>query len=211
MTGRLETIFGELPECRVFADIGCDHGYIAHAMIKSGKCEKAIISDISEKCLNKAITLLNEDCAGKFEAVVSDGFEKVRGADLALIAGMGGEIICNVLTRAETLPEKLVLQPMKNAEKVRLLVINSGYKILKDYTFKDVKFYDLIVAEKGKDKGYDERELLYGRDNLKIKSKDFLECVAKKRGELILARDNAADKSELDRKIAEYSEILDEL
>ena len=129
MTERLKKIFDELPSCDTFADIGCDHGYVAEAMLKSGKCKRVIISDISEKCLDKAINLLSENYSGRFKAVVSNGFEKVRGAQVALIAGMGGEVICDIISSAAELPQTLVLQPMKNADKVRLTLLNDGDKI----------------------------------------------------------------------------------
>ena len=54
MAERLKEIFSLLPECESFADVGCDHGYIAEAMLKSGKCKRAVMSDVSEKCLEKA-------------------------------------------------------------------------------------------------------------------------------------------------------------
>ena len=40
MTERLNKVFSELPSCKVFADIGCDHGYIAKEMVERKKCEK---------------------------------------------------------------------------------------------------------------------------------------------------------------------------
>ena len=48
-----------------------------------------------------------------------------------------------------------------------------GYKLVFDYTIFDKKYYDIIVAEKGED-SYTELELLFGRDNLKNKNKDFI-------------------------------------
>ena len=54
MTSRLEKIFSVIPKCETFADIGCDHGYLAKAVLDSGKCKSAVISDISQKCLEKA-------------------------------------------------------------------------------------------------------------------------------------------------------------
>ncbi|MBP5466513.1 MAG: SAM-dependent methyltransferase, partial [Clostridia bacterium] len=39
MNGRLSSIFDAIPRCGTFADIACDHGYIAYAMLKCGKCE----------------------------------------------------------------------------------------------------------------------------------------------------------------------------
>ena len=181
MTERLQIIFNEIPNCEVFADIGCDHGYIANAMMRSGKAQKVIISDISAKCLLKAEQLLGQFIKdGKAQSVVSNGFEKVGYCDVALIAGMGGEEICDIITNAKNLPDKLVLQPMKNPDKVRVLAVNSGYKIQKDYTFKSSgKFYDLIILEKGKDSLTDE-EIEFGRDNIKTKGQAFKELLAQK-------------------------------
>ena len=181
MTNRLNQIFSVLPSCEVFADIGCDHGYVAKAMLDSGKCKRVIVSDISEKCLLKAKTLLNKYAEkGVVESVVSDGFEKVKGCDLALIAGMGGEEICSILDSAATLPEKLVIQPMKNCDKARRCLIDNGYKIERDFLFKSAgKFYDLILAVKGKD-CLTEEESLFGRDNLKGDNLDFKEMLSLK-------------------------------
>ena len=181
MTERLQIIFNEIPNCEVFADIGCDHGYIANAMIRSGKAQKVIISDISAKCLLKAEQLLGQFIKdGKAQSVVSNGFEKVGYCDVALIAGMGGEEICDIITNAKSLPDKLVLQPMKNPDKVRVLAINSGYKIQKDYMFKSSgKFYDFIILEKGQD-FLTEEEIEFGRDNIKNKGQAFKEFLAQK-------------------------------
>lgn len=155
MTGRLTEIFSKIDECTVFADVGCDHGYVAKEMLRRKKCKKAIISDVSAKCLNKAEELLRKEIdSGVAVSVVSDGFEKLPECDLALVAGMGGEEIVSILEKAPFFPQKLVLQPMKNADKVRAALIKFGYKILIDYTFfSGGKYYDLIKAEKGKEIG----------------------------------------------------------
>ena len=181
MTDRLNKIFSVLPECEVFADIGCDHGYMAAAMIKSGKCKRAIISDVSEKCLKKAEDLLKEYIEqGVVKSVVSNGFDKVDGCDLALIAGMGGEEICSILSRAKSLPNFLVLQPMKNCDKVRLRAVECGYRVVLDRVFKSAgKFYDLIVLTVGED-SLTEEEIEFGRDNVKDGGSDFKEMIAQK-------------------------------
>lgn len=178
MTDRLRIIFNEIPQCEVFADVGCDHGYIAKAMLKSGKASKVIISDVSEKCLDKARELLSEDIAlGRVESVVSDGFDKIDDCSTALIAGMGGEEIINILYKAKNLPETLILQPMKNCDKVRCFVVENGYKIDKDFVFKaGGKFYDLIVLSIGKD-NLTEEEIEFGRTNVAERNCDFIEMV----------------------------------
>ena len=187
-------IFEKLEKCGVFADVGCDHGYIAKAMLDSGKCEKAIISDISAKCLSKAQELLEVYlCSGKAESVVSDGFDKIGFCDQALIAGMGGEEIVAIIESAKLqnkLPEKLLLQPMKNCDKVRLCAVNSGYKVISDKVFKSGgKFYNLIMLAFGQD-ALTEEEIAFGRDNIKELHADFREMIAIEVQKLKIARDN---------------------
>ena len=62
------------------------------------------------------------------------------------------------------MPESLVLQPMKNVDKLRKTLLSLGYAFKKDFMFKDVKFYDLMYVKKGAD-ALTENEILFGRDN----------------------------------------------
>jgi tRNA (adenine22-N1)-methyltransferase len=181
MNARLKEIFSNLDCCQTFADIGCDHGYMAEAMLKSGKCERAIIADVSAKCLEKAQELLKDYIdLGKVQSVVSDGFDSVGDCDLALIAGMGGEEIVSIIKKAINLPNKLVLQPMKNADKVRIQALNSGYKVIKDYVFYASKvYYDIIVLEKGQD-NLTEEEIEFGRTNLVERGEAFVSQIKNK-------------------------------
>ena len=175
MTERLKKIFSILPKTSVFADVGCDHGYVAKEVLKRGKAKKVIISDISAKCLAKAERLLAEEIAKeKAISVVSNGFEKLPHCDLALISGMGGEEIISILKNAWFLPKTLVLQPMKNLPKLRAFLVEIGYKIVKDYVFfAEEKYYDLLLIELGKDK-LTEDELEFGRTNLLEKNQAFI-------------------------------------
>jgi tRNA (adenine22-N1)-methyltransferase len=176
MTERLKIIFDNIPNCSVFADVGCDHGYIAKAMLVSGKAEKVIASDISAKCLEKAEEILeNEIKNGTATSVVSNGFEKIPFCDVALIAGMGGEEITTIINSAKSLPNTLVIQPMKNCDKARLCAVKAGYSVQKDFVFKSAnKFYDLIVLVKGEDK-LSQEEIEFGRTNLKEPNSAFIE------------------------------------
>lgn len=198
MNARLEQIFNAIPSCDTFADIGCDHGYMAAAMLKSGKCKRAIISDVSAKCLKKAQELLKEYIDnGVVVSVVSDGFDNLPESDLALIAGMGGEEIVSIISKAKALPENLVLQPMKNVDKVRVEARKAGYRIIKDYVFFTAGvFYDLIVLKKGEDT-LSKEEIEFGRTNLKEKGQAFIERNKLKIDKLktYLAEDNLAKET----------------
>ncbi len=180
MTDRLEKIFSALPKCKIFADIGCDHGYVAKAMLDFGKCERVVAADVSAKCLEKAAKLLADYvAAGRAELVVADGFCGLPDVDLALIAGMGGEEIVKILCSAKELPTTLVLQPMKNCDKVRERLLEKGYRFLSDRVFfSSKKYYNLIVVEKGED-ALTEREIEFGRDNLRLKPQAFTDMINK--------------------------------
>lgn len=171
MTERLNFILAEIPPCDVFSDIACDHGYIAHAMLKNNRCKLAYVSDISAKSLAKAESLLAEFIeSGRAKGFVSDGFDNVPKSDCALIAGVGGTLITDILKRAakaKKLPDSLILQPMKHCEKVRRFAVQLGFYVKKDFTVKaDGQFYDIIALEKGKDVLTDE-EAEFGRTNVK--------------------------------------------
>lgn len=179
MTERLSYIFNEIPPCEVFADIACDHGYIAGAMLRSGKCRRAVVSDISAKSLKKAEDLLSDYINdGRAQSFVSDGFDNVPQVDVALVAGIGGRLTMDILERAKAadkLPETLVLQPMKHVDKMRFFAVGIGYKIVKDFTVKsDGQFYDIIVLKKGKD-SLSREEAEFGRTNLTEKPLAFRE------------------------------------
>lgn len=188
LTNRLLEIYNNLPCCEVFSDIACDHGYITYKMLSDKKCKSAIFSDISEKCLSKAQKIMAPFIEqGLAEGVVSDGFDKVKNSDLSLIAGLGGEEICLILKKAKSLPKTLVLQPMKNALKVRELLIKLNYYIQKDYTFyAEKEFYDLIVACKicDKEQVLTEDMLLFGKTNIELKPKAFIDRLKKEKQNL---------------------------
>lgn len=214
MTERIKVICSHIPRCRVFADVGCDHGYMTKYVLDQGLCEYAYLADISEKSLKKAETLLKGEIqAGKCFSVCTDGLRNFpEPPDCVLIAGMGGEEIVSILSCGE-LPEKFVLQPMKNAEKLRAFLLGRGARIGKDFTFSDGKFYDLIVGEGRGGDVYSDWELRYGRDNLKSLPQAFVRKIAAEQEKMRallngggLAR---ASREEIRARLYELEEITD--
>ena len=136
MTKRLKEICAHIPKCAVLADVGCDHGYCAQYALESGLAQKVYITDISEKCLEKAISLLQKEIdEGRCIPLVGDGLSVLPEPAAVLIAGMGGEEIIKILTGQ--LPPIFLLQPMKNSEKLRRFLLERGANITLDYTFED--------------------------------------------------------------------------
>ena len=125
---RFETLFNLIGSGEVFADVGCDHGYISEMVIKNGKYKKVILSDISSKSLEKAVNLLSK-YGDRVKFVVSDGFESYDEIpNEAIIAGMGGEEIIKILS-GKILPDSLVLAPQKNTYKVRRFLLDNGINV----------------------------------------------------------------------------------
>ena len=172
--GRLQEIFSNIERAGTFADVGCDHGFISEMVIKNGLANKVVITDISAPSLKKAEKLLeNEIKKGRVKSYCTDGLKSVKeDIDECLIAGMGGKEIISILENAVKKPERLILQPMKNVDAVRVFLVENGYKILKDYVFFDKKFYDLIAAVKGED-SLTANEIEFGRTNLSEKGEAF--------------------------------------
>lgn len=207
---RLRRLLEYIAPCHTFADVGCDHGYIASEVLSRGLAEYVVISDISQKSLQKAVDLLQPH-NGKFCAVCCDGLSGFnRVCDQVMIAGMGGEEICKILLSSPFLPQRLVLQPMKNAEKVRALVIEKGFEIVRDDMFFDgQKYYFALSAVVGKNaQPYTAKEVEYGRDNLRG-NKDFLDFLLQKI-QTLKTRDTA-QSGQIEQKIKRMEIIANEV
>ena len=206
MTKRLEILFSLIKKCEVFADVGCDHGYIAEAVLKGGLANKVIISDISSKSLKKAQNLL-KDYQGVVKSYNCDGVSDYDGeADLIFIAGMGGEEICKIISNIKFLPKRMVLCPHKNTTLVRKLLVEKGYFLERDFTFlADNKYYDGISCVKGKD-NYSYLQLYFGKENLLTFPKDFLSKLRNEESKLvkILSNENlsSTQKEVIENKLA---------
>ena len=180
---RIDTLCSLLAPAKLFADVGCDHGYCTEYMLQSGLCERAIFSDVSRGSLAKAEKLLAPYVrAGKAVGVLGDGFYGVdKDVDEVLIAGMGGSEIVSILSDEKHgfMPKRFVFQPMHDSEKLRRYILANGGYIERDYTFEDGKFYDVIVGGLPKEMGqvcveYTDGEYEFGRENLKKMPEAFV-------------------------------------
>ena len=183
LTKRLQQIVSAVPRCEAFADVGCDHGYIGIAVLTQGVADKVVFCDISAPSLAKAKSNCPDEFATQASFFCGDGLPDVP-CDCACIAGMGGLETIGILTRAEHLPERLVLQPMRNVVDVRQWLVDNDYGIVTDRMFEaQGKYYDLITAEKGGDGLHapNELQLHFGKDNLVEIGVDFVNYLCKKK------------------------------
>lgn len=97
----LQTLFDRTFEHAI--DVGTDHGYVAERLLKRGYCRTLIASDVAQGPLDNAMQTLKRYVeSGKVTLVRSDGIRQidVEGADFAVIAGMGGDLISKIIEQS---------------------------------------------------------------------------------------------------------------
>lgn len=175
LSKRLEQVALMVTKGNIIADIGTDHGYVPIYLIKNKICPKAYAMDINKGPIEIAKkNIISYGLENQITTLQSDGLDMLEPnmADTVIIAGMGGELIVNILEKGlERLENcqkplnELVLSPQKRIDMVRKYLIDNSWQIVDEKMLIDMnKFYTVIKAKKGREKvDYRPEELLYGR------------------------------------------------
>ncbi len=159
LSKRLQTVIDKVPVCKCVADIGTDHAYIPIYLIKNKICQHAVASDIKPGPISIAKTNINKNNLDEFiETRISDGLKsyKANEADTVIIAGMGGELIREILNNSPEICSTInyfILQPMTAHEELREWLYNNGYVISDESLIKeDNKLYTVMLCRHGNEK-----------------------------------------------------------
>ncbi len=151
------------------ADVGCDHGKLGYYLVATDRASKVIATDISESSLKKAEELSLENGVGDLMCTrLGDGLVPVADgeADTVIIAGLGGDVISEILARARSDGKSFshfLLSPNTHPEKVRREIVSQGHRIIKDFTVECLgKRYTVIKTERGGE-SLDEYEIMFGK------------------------------------------------
>ncbi|MGI5849110.1 MAG: tRNA (adenine(22)-N(1))-methyltransferase [Christensenellales bacterium] len=221
MSHRLESIVDMVPKAQTVADIGCDHGKVAISLVKKGKAKNVICSDISGKSLDKARKLVVLNQLDHSISLREGNGLKVLGdgeADVAVIAGMGGELIVVIMDAdKEKVPDTLVLSCNNNAIIVRKWLCQNGYRIVnEDLIFENRHFYPIMLAEKGKTEQLSDMALEFGPVLLKNKPnilkyyiKRRIDRTKEIRARVLKAGTAKKDEllQEINKKLKDYEEV----
>lgn len=225
ISDRLKNVALMVTPGNIIADIGTDHGYVPMFLIIKNISPHALAMDINEGPLKRAEQ--NIRAAGlenDIELRLSDGMTELRPgeADTVVISGMGGELIADILGRADKClrtVKELVISPHSFPEKARSVILKSGFLIRDEKMIReDGKYYVIINAQRGQEAPYGKAELAYGRVLLKKRDsllKEYLERRYAKfeviRGKIGRGSDKMSENTE--RRMAEISmdmEIISE-
>lgn len=180
LTPRLMMIANLVPPSDTVCDIGTDHGYVAIYLAKKGIAKKVIAADIKQGPLNQAeknIALFN--ASDTVTTRLSDGFEKIgrNEADCAIIAGMGGETIAQIL-KNEKGCRHFVLQMQTAHRDLREFLSENGFVIEKEALAREGrKMYAALLCTRGKKYTLTETEKELGPILIKEKPSLFFDYV----------------------------------
>lgn len=158
LTPRLAAIANFIPPGARVADIGTDHARLPLNLVKTGRSQKVIATDLNEKPYQWACRQVQEAGAGgRVEVRKGDGLEVIQPGevDVIVIAGLGTNTILNILKRSRGVlagVSRLVLQPMADAGALREWLVKNGWRLVDEELVKeDEKFYVIIAAEPGEE------------------------------------------------------------
>lgn len=151
LTKRLQAIADMVNRGSVPVDVGTDHGYIPVYLVQNKICKTAVACDINEGPLNSCRMLVTQ-CGldDKIKCVLSNGLQSVNDEyDTVIIAGMGGELIADILSRTENIFSKnIILNPMTHPEIARKWLFDNEFEITKDIIVADGRHhYSIFSAE----------------------------------------------------------------
>ena len=204
LSKRLKTVADLVTKGNIVADVGTDHGYVPIYLVEEEISPYCYAMDVNEGPLNKAkANIIEHELEDKIETILSDGFDVFgdRKADTIIISGMGGDLIVDILSRANDFDE-LILSPHKRSDLVRKFLCRNGYEIADEKMVEDAgKYYPVIKAQRG-ESDYSETELEFGPILLAKKDKTlkaFLEFEYQKFTRIKSGLDR--EDEELDKKI----------
>ena len=186
LSERLTRILCHVPETETVADIGTDHGFLAIALLESGKVHRVVATDLREGPLLRAERHIDEaGLSERIECRLGNGLTVLSPgeAGAAVIAGMGGRTIREILSsepeKTKTIPF-LILSPQREEETVREWLSGNGYRITEEETvFEDGQYSPVIVASyTGLPETLSKPEMKYGPVLLRERPETFLRMLS---------------------------------
>lgn len=151
LSNRLKAVAGLVTKGNVVCDVGCDHGYVSIYLIQQGISPRVIAMDVRKGPLDSAREHIRRSgLMDRIEIRLSDGVEKLQKneADTLLLAGMGGRLMAEILTRGE---EKIlamrecILQPQSEIPAFRRYLREKGYQVTtEDMILEEGKYYPMM-------------------------------------------------------------------
>lgn len=165
------------------ADIGTDHAYLPIALVKKGKIDFAIASDVARGPLENAKQDIKQaNLEDKIETRLGSGLETLTQSDqidTVVIAGMGGKLMTALLENAyqeNKIYPTLILEANIGEPLVRKWLQDHKYQIVDEQIIEVAgHIYEIIKAKFEQEKViFSKQELEFGPFLLKEKNPIFI-------------------------------------
>lgn len=219
---RLKAVADMVTKGYIVADIGTDHAYVPIYLIGQKISPKVYAMDINEGPIRMAIANVeNEGYEEQIYVEQANGMQKLkpRQVESVVIAGMGGELIVQILkeSKVNSTVKEFVLSPHKNPEVLRKYLNENGFIVSEEKMIRDSgKYYVIIKAIHGTESSYSEEELLFGRKLIEAQSPVLKEYLMERKNkfEQILSKvkeSNSIDAKTIEETISNIQKILEKL
>lgn len=223
LSKRLQAVADLVTPGYKIVDVGTDHAYIPIYLVEKEIVPMAVAMDINKGPLERATEHIREyKLENQIQTRLSNGLQHLHKeeVDAVILAGMGGNLIVNILSdnmeKTESLKE-CILQPQSEIAKVRAFLLEKGFSFIQEnMVLDDGKYYPMmkVVPPKADKKQmpvvWSEVELQYGKLLLEQKNpilKQFLERESDIKGDILSKLDQVQGAHILARK-AELNQEL---
>lgn len=186
ISNRLKEIAGMVTGGNVVCDVGTDHAYLAIYLIENKTVPRVIAMDVAKGPLSKAEHNIKEyGLDNQIETRLSDGVDRLKPheAQTVIMAGMGGILICDLLSRGKEVlstVDELILSPHTDAELVRKYLQADGYYIKEEQMIlEEGKYYIIMRVVHGEMEELTLCEYRYGKNLLQSRNHILLEYLQK--------------------------------
>ena len=155
LDSRLSLAFDLYDSCGLAADIGTDHAHLPAALLQRGRCQRMILTDISESALNNARNeIIRLHLTDRVSLRQGDGLSPIsETCEMISVMGMGGRTIQDILLsgRDKLRGASLVLSAHTDWHLIREAILRIGYHLDREEPcFSAGRYYLVIRARPGK-------------------------------------------------------------
>ncbi|WP_125768052.1 tRNA (adenine(22)-N(1))-methyltransferase [Companilactobacillus furfuricola] len=219
LSKRLSIVSKMVDQNARLADIGSDHAYLPVELVNNQVINFAIAGEVAEGPRDRSLEDIKKyQLADKIDVRLGDGLAVIKPADkidTVVIAGMGGILISDILTRAT--PDQLanvqtlILQPNIGEPLVRQWLIKHHFAIVDEDIVEDEHhIYEIIKANfQNEIEPLSEAEILMGPVLMQKKSMTFAQKWSHKLQNYRNAVTNMQHAKKIDQaKIAQMNDYI---
>lgn len=208
---RIEALAALTQGSNIVCDIGCDHAYTLITAVQKYGVSFGYAMDIAQGPLENAKKAIKAcHLEKKIKTILSDGFASLEEPfDTAILAGMGGSLICDILLAGleKIQGKKLIIEPNCDAYRVRSFLSTKGFKIVhEEALFDGKKYYEIMVFLPG-ELQLDEYDIQYGPILRRYPSEAFKVFYEKKRKLLQSILPQIEEESQKREKLSLLNEL----